>query len=47
MREWGEELDQQSEAVKKTAQGKIALVTYLQTRKYFTPFYKTLHSRVW
>ena len=47
MREWAEELEQQSEVMKKTAQGKMALVTYLQTKKYLQPFYRMLYARVY
>lgn len=46
MREWGEELEKESETMKKTAMGKTALVAYMQTRKYFTPLYRALHTRV-
>lgn len=46
MREWGEELEQQSEVLQKTAMGKTALVTYMQTKKYLQPFYRMLHARV-
>ncbi len=46
MKEWEAELDQQSELLKKTAQGKTALATFLQTKRYLQPFYKMLQGRV-
>lgn len=46
MREWGEEVEEQPDALKRTAAGKAAIATFQQTKKYLHPFYRMLHTRV-